>query len=113
MKTVVEVKLPFYLLFEGKAYRLLGKYEGNWKRFFGLKSNTSVNNDLETIRKIAGIGKHFTFHTARHTNATLLIDQGVSITTIQKLLGHRNVSTTQIYAEIMGKTIVKDLTRMP
>ena len=109
VKTGVEVKLPVYLLFEGKPCRLLGKYEGNWKHFFGLKSNTSVNYDLETIRKIAGIGKHFTFHSARHTNATLLIDQGVSITTIQKLLGHRNVSTTQVYAEIMGKTIVKDL----
>ena len=53
--------------------------------------------------------KRITFHSARHTNATLLMDQGVSITTIQKLLGHRNVSTTQVYAEIMGKTIVKDL----
>ena len=57
--------------------------------------------------------KRITFHSAWHTNATLLIDQGVSITPIQKLLRHRNVSTTQIYAEIMGKTIVKDLTRMP
>ena len=57
--------------------------------------------------------KRITFHSAWHTNATLLIDQGVNITTIQKLLGHRNVSTIQIYAEIMGKTIVKDLTRMP
>ena len=113
VKTGVEVKLPVYLLFEGKACRLLGKYEGNWKHFFGLKSNTSVNYDLETIGKIAGIGKHFTFHSARHTNATLLMDQGVSITTIQKLLGHRNVSTTQVYAEVMGKTIVKDLSRMP
>ena len=111
VKTGVEVKLPVYLLFEGKACQLLGKYEGNWKHFFGLKSNTSVNNELEAIRKIAGIGKHFTFHSARHTNATLLIDQGVNITTIQKLLGHRNVSTTQVYAEIMGKTIVKDLMR--
>ena len=111
VKSGVEVKLPVYLLFEGKACQLLGKYEGNWKHFFGLKSNTSVNNELEAIRKIAGIGKHFTFHSARHTNATLLIDQGVNITTIQKLLGHRNVSTTQVYAEIMGKTIVKDLMR--
>ena len=112
VKTGVEVKLPIYLLFEGKAWQLLCKYEGRWKGFFGLKSNTCVNNDLKVIGKMAGIEKHFTFHSARHTNATLLIDQGVSITTIQKLLGHRNVSTTQIYAEIMGKTIVKDLTRM-
>ena len=113
VKTGVEVKLPIYLLFEGKAWQLLCKYEGRWKGFFGLKSNTCVNNDLKVIGKMAGIEKHFTFHSARHTNATLLIDQGVSITTIQKLLGHRNVSTTQIYAEIMGKTIVKDLTRIP
>ena len=113
VKTGVEVKLPIYLLFEGKAWQLLCKYEGRGKGFFGLKSNTCVNNDLKVIGKMAGIEKHFTFHSARHTNATLLIDQGVSITTIQKLLGHRNVSTTQIYAEIMGKTIVKDLTRMP
>ena len=113
VKTGVEVKLPVYLMFGGKAWNLLRKYEGRWKGFFGLKSNTCVNNDLKLIGKMAGIGKHFTFHSARHTNATLLIDQGVNITTIQKLLGHRNVSTTQVYAEIMGKTIVKDLTRMP
>ena len=113
VKTCVEVKLPVYLLFKGKACNLLCKYEGRWEGFFGLKSNTSVNNDLKVIGKMAGIEKHFTFHSARHTNATLLIDQGVNITTIQKLLGHRNVATTQVYAEIMGKTIVKDLMRMP
>lgn len=50
-------------------------------------------------------------HIARHTNATLLIYNGVNITTVQKLLGHRNVSTTQIYSEIMKETIVKDLVR--
>ena len=51
------------------------------------------------------------FHSARHTNATLLIYDGVSITTVQKLLGHRNVSTTQIYSDVMGETIVKDLAK--
>ena len=49
------------------------------------------------------------FHTARHTNATLLIYRGANITTVQKLLGHRSVTTTEIYSEIMGKTIVRDL----
>ena len=49
------------------------------------------------------------FHTHRHTNATLLIYKGVNITTVQKLLGHKNVKTTQVYAEVMDPTIVRDL----
>lgn len=55
------------------------------------------------------IKKHFTFHTARHTCATLLIHQGVAITTVQKLLGHTSVKTTEIYSEVLSSTIVKDL----
>lgn len=109
VKTGVEVKLPVYLLFEGKAWNLLDKYRGKWSSFFSLKSNAYVNRDLEAIGRLAGIEKHFTFHSARHTNATLLIYHGANITTVQKLLGHRNIATTQIYVEIMGKTIVKDL----
>ena len=50
-------------------------------------------------------------HTARHTNATLLIYNGVQITTVQKLLGHRNIKTTQQYSSIFPEMIVKDLKR--
>lgn len=49
------------------------------------------------------------FHTARHTNATLLIYNGVNITTVQKLLGHKSVKTTQIYTNVMDATIISDL----
>lgn len=111
VKTGIEVKLPLHLLFEGKAWGILGKYSNDWNPFFSLKSNSCINYDLKKIGKLAGIEKHFTFHSARHTNATLLIYNGVNITTVQKLLGHRNVSTTQIYSEIMGETIVKDLSK--
>ena len=48
-------------------------------------------------------------HLARHTNATLLIYNGVNITTVQKLLGHKSVRTTQIYANVMDQTLVHDL----
>ncbi|WP_418943355.1 tyrosine-type recombinase/integrase [Phocaeicola plebeius] len=49
------------------------------------------------------------FHTARHTCATLLIHQGVPITTVQKLLGHTSVKTTEIYSEVLSSTILRDL----
>lgn len=111
VKTGTEVKLPLSLLFEGKAWRILRRHKADLKAFFSLKSNSSANKDLMRIGKLAGIEKHFSFHSARHTNATLLIYRGVNITTVQKLLGHRNLSTTQIYSEVMGSTIVKDLKR--
>lgn len=109
IKTGIEVKLPLTILFDGKAWKLLRKYKGKLKDFFSIKPNSNVNKELIRIGKFAGIEKHFSFHSARHTNATLLIYKGANITTVQKLLGHRNVTTTQIYSEVMGSTIVKDL----
>ena len=49
------------------------------------------------------------FHQSRHTCATLLCNQSIPITTIQKILGHSKVTTTQIYSEVIEDTIVKDL----
>lgn len=109
IKTGAEVRLPLSLLFDGKAWQLLRKYKGHMKEFFSIKPNSAVNKELIRIGKYAGIEKHFSFHSARHTNATLLIYKGANITTVQKLLGHRNVTTTQIYSEVMSSTIVKDL----
>uniref|UniRef100_UPI00321B38BE site-specific integrase n=1 Tax=Phocaeicola vulgatus TaxID=821 RepID=UPI00321B38BE len=109
VKTGTEVKLPLNLLFEGKALTLLQKYQGKWSSFFSIKNNSSVNKELIRIGKLAKISKHFSFHSARHTNATLLIYKGANITTVQKLLGHKNLATTQIYGEVMGSTIIRDL----
>lgn len=109
IKTGAEVKLPLTLLFDGKPWRLLKRHRDNPDAFFTLKSNSKVNKELVQIGKLAKINKHFSFHTARHTNATLLIYNGVNITTVQKLLGHRNVMTTQIYSEVMNRTIINDL----
>lgn len=55
------------------------------------------------------LAQPITFHTARHTCATLLIHQGVPITTVQKLLGHTSVKTTEIYSEVLSSTILRDL----
>lgn len=97
VKTGTEVRLPLYLLFSGKGIAILNKYRDNLEDFFHLRDNSNVNKDLIIITRLAGLSKRISFHTARHTNATLLIYNGINITTVQKLLGHKNVKTTQVY----------------
>lgn len=109
VKTGTEVRLPLYLLFEGKGMEILNQYKKNLSSFFKLRDNSNVNKELLIIAKLAGLNKRISFHTARHTNATLLIYSGVNITTVQKLLGHKSVKTTQVYTNIMDMTIVRDL----
>ncbi|RHJ48989.1 site-specific integrase [Bacteroides sp. AM10-21B] len=112
VKTGTEVRLPLYLLFSGKGIVILNKYQDNIGEFFHLRDNSNVNKDLMIITKLAGLSKRISFHTARHTNATLLIYNGVNITTVQKLLGHKSVKTTQVYTNVMDMTIIHDLEKM-
>ena len=51
----------------------------------------------------AGITKDITFHSGRHTFAVMMLDLGADIYTVQKLLGHKEIHTTQIYAKMMDK----------
>lgn len=57
----------------------------------------------------AGITKHITFHSARHTNAVLLLENGADIYTVSKRLGNREIRTTEIYAKIVDcKILLKE-----
>lgn len=111
VKTEVETRLPLYLLFNGKAISILNRYESEMEAFFRINSNSYIDKELKKIKILAGINTHISFHTARHTNATLLVYKGVNITTVQKLLGHKNIRTTQHYADILPQGIVNDLER--
>ena len=112
VKTGTEVRLPLYLLFSGKGIAILNKYRDNLEDFFHLRDNSNVNKDLIIITRLAGLSKRISFHCSRHTNATLLIYNGINITTVQKLLGHKSVKTTQVYTNVMDMTIMHDLEKM-
>lgn len=74
------------------------------KPVFNLPNNHNTNIDLQKWGEAAGITKDITFHVARHTNATLLLNSGESLATVAFQLGHKSIKTTQIYAEITSET---------
>ena len=108
VKTDVEIRLPLHLLFEGKALAVLERYD-IVTDFAKIGPNSEANKYLAQLATLARIRKHITYHTARHTCATLLVHQGVPITTVQKLLGHTFVRTTEVYSEVLSNTIIRDL----
>lgn len=69
--------------------------------FSGLKYSAYTNVLLSRWMLQAGITKKITFHNFRHTHAVLLISNGVDIYTVSKMLGHRHLKTTEIYAKVI------------
>ncbi len=109
-KTAEPVRIPLYLLFDGKPTQILNRYtHPDRKYIFDELTNQYVNRCLKELATLAEIEKTVTFHTARHTQATFLLYKGVNITTVQKLLGHKKLQTTQIYSKVMDKTIINEL----
>ncbi|MBP3270291.1 MAG: integrase catalytic domain-containing protein [Bacteroidales bacterium] len=96
-KTRTDAVLPI----SEEALELCGE-RGDGQVFKGL-SPWIVNKFLKQWVKDAGITKHITFHSFRHTFATLQLAEGTDIYTLSKLLTHSNLSTTQVYTDVVSK----------
>lgn len=72
-------------------------------------SNQRMNSYLDEIATKAEIKKHLTTHIARHTFATMSLNNDVPLETISKMLGHADIATTQIYARMMDKTVSRHM----
>ena len=94
-KTQTEAVLPI----SDEAISLCG--DKNTGYIFKGMNRSMIQEPLKEWLKEAGIKKHITFHCFRHTYATLQIAAGTDIYTVSKMLTHKNVSTTQIYADLV------------
>ena len=81
--------------------------------FTDIHSPTCTNETIKRWVLRAGINKEITFHCARHTFAVMMLDIGTDIYTVSKLLGHRELNTTQIYAKVLDKNKQKAVANIP
>mgnify|MGYP003292408922 CR=1 FL=1 len=98
VKTGIEVRVPIFL--------------------FGslphphIASNATANKSLRALCNELGIRKAVTFHTARHTFATIMLSRGIPITSVQQMLGHTSVRMTERYAETTFDKLESDILKI-
>ena len=103
-----------YLDITDQAVALMGKRGDPADLVFeDIHSPTCTNRAVQEWVLRAGINKKITFHCGRHTFATMMLDIGTDIYTVSKLLGHEELSTTQIYAKVMDKNKQAAVSKIP
>lgn len=80
-------------------------YETSEGRLLPVPCNQVINRQLKEVQALCGIQKKLTYHLSRHTFATLALTKGVSLETVNKILGHKKLTTTQIYAKVITPKI--------
>lgn len=97
-KKLLRLLRDYFRLYKPKLWL----FEGQGGRQY---SATSIENIFRKALKKSNINKHATPHTLRHSFATHLLEQGISILHIKELLGHSSTKTTEIYTHISSKQL--------
>ncbi len=100
-----KTQTPIYMALSKPALKWLPERGGaaDTGTVFSMPPHATLDRTLERWTAKAGIAKHITFHCARHTFATMTLSLGADLYTVSKLLGHSNIQTTQIYAQIVNR----------
>lgn len=103
-----------YLDITPQAADLMGEPKDPKNHIFeDIHSPSCTNKAIQEWVYEAGIRKKISFHCARHTFATMMLDLGTDIYTVSKLLGHRELSTTQIYVKVLDKNKQRAVSNIP
>ena len=97
--------ISVYLSSIGAQYLPERMADGGNGLIFTLPNNTRVNTHVRRWCKEAGITKPMCFHVARHTFGTMMLNNDVPLEVVSKMMGHTKLSTTEIYAKLLNRTI--------
>lgn len=109
VKTETPVHIPLFALFDGRAEQLYHRHIQDFETFFRTRCNGHYNQVIQRVCRDIGITKRITAHVARHTCACRLINRDVPVTTIQKVIGHRQLRITMQYAHTNDNAMVRQL----
>ena len=109
-KTKVEAFIPLH----PAALQILALYNASddTQPVFPLPKRDMIWPEVHQIGFIMGRTKNLSYHMARHSFATLMLSSGVPIESISKMMGHTNISTTQVYAKVTDDKISKDMDKL-
>ena len=97
---------PIFLPLSGQAVKWLperGEAKDEENVFEGLIAEPNINKVLAKWTKAAGITKKITFHCTRHSFGSLHVEMGTDMAVIQAYMGHKNITTTQIYSKMAAQ----------
>lgn len=110
-----KTKEPVYIPLSANALKWLPErgYDGKENYIFKFRDRSIIYDYLNKWAKTAGVEKHVTFHMSRHTCATLLLYYGTDLYTVSKILGHKSIKTTQVYAKVADEMKRKAVGNVP
>lgn len=103
-----KTKVVFFTVLNEDAMNILKKYDYK----LPVLSNQKYNSYLKEIGDICQINKELHSHLARHTCATRLLNDGMPLEIVAKVLGHTNTRQTQHYAKLLDKTVLNSFKKM-
>lgn len=107
-----KTNIPFQVKLLDTPYQIIMKYQHQGEHVFENMEYCTMAKRIHRVMKEVGIRKRISFHCARHTFAVLALNKGMPIESLSRMLGHTNITTTQIYAKITLQKLEEDMDRL-
>ena len=107
-----KTKVPYQVKLLDVPLTIIDRYKSDDDLIFGSMQYRTMAKRIRKVIEKVGINKRISLHCARHTFAVMAINNGMPIESLSRILGHTNITTTQIYAKITLQKLDDDMTRL-